>query len=167
MLRTGWPVLLGVVLLVWLSGCSSYDAPRLTVSSVTIADQSDEAVVLLFTVDAANANEEALPLERVRYTVRLNGRVVFRGTRWAEATLRRVGTQQITLPAAIPFEDAPELRSDARDQLVGGLPYRITGRMTYVTPGEIAQLLFDAGVRRPRVRFADEGVLEFGETAAE
>ena len=136
-----------------LAGCSSYDAPRLAVSSVALGERSDEAVVLVFTLDAANSNDVALPLERVRYTVRLDGRVVFRGTRWAEATLRRVGTQQISLPAAVPLEQMPKTGR--------GVPYRITGELIYVTPGEIAQLLFDSGVRRPSVRFSDDGVLDF------
>ncbi|MGP1273193.1 MAG: LEA type 2 family protein [Phycisphaerales bacterium] len=135
-------------------GCSSYDAPRLEVTSVAVTERSDEAVVLEFTLDASNRNDVALPLERIRYSVRLDGREVFTGTRWAEATLRRVGTQQIRLPAAIRLEDAPALGDGTR--------YRISGRVTYVTPGEIAQLLFDAGVRRPTIGFRDEGVLEFG-----
>lgn len=146
--------ILPLVMLTLLAGCSAYDAPRLAVSSVAVADRSDEAVVLDFTLDAANANDVELPLETVEYTVRVDGRVVFEGTRSAEATLRRSGTQQIVLPAAIRLSpDVP---------LAGEYPYSIQGRVTYVTPGEIAQLLFDAGVRRPKVGFRDSGVLDFG-----
>ncbi len=149
-------ILIGLLLLVpVLTGCSSYDAPRLAVSSVVLADRSDEAVVLDVTLDAENSNEVELPLETIEYTVLVDGRVVFEGTRSAEATLRREGTQQIVLPVAIRL--APDV------PLRGEYPYRIRGRLTYVTPGEIAQLLFDAGVRRPRVGFRDEGVIDFGE----
>lgn len=138
-----------------LTGCSSYDAPTLSVSSVVLADRSDEAVVLDVTLDAQNTNEVELPLETVEYTVLVDGRVVFEGTRSAEATLRREGAQQIVLPVAIRLDPDVELR--------GSYPYRIRGELTYVTPGEIAQLLFDAGVRRPTVGFSDRGTVDFGE----
>ena len=136
-------------------GCASFDAPTLTVSSVVLADRSDEAVVLDVTLDAVNTNAVELPLETIEYTVFVNGGVVFEGTRSAEATLRREGTQQIVLPVAIRL--APDVPLD------GVYPYRIRGEMTYVTPGEIAQLLFDAGVRRPTVSFSQRGEVDFGE----
>lgn len=138
-----------------LGACSSYDAPTLAVSSVVLADRSDEAVVLNVTLDAANSNAVELPLETVDYTVFVDGSVVFEGTRSAQATLRREGTQQIVLPVAIRL--APEV------PLRGEYPYRIRGEMTYVTPGEIAQLLFDAGVRRPTVSFSQRGTVNFGD----
>ena len=148
-------MLLTCLLALPLTGCSSYDAPRLAVSSVVLADRSDEAVVLNVTLDAQNSNEVELPLETIEYTVRVDGRVVFEGTRSAEATLRREGTQQIVLPVAIRLEPDARLR--------GEYPYTIRGELTYVTPGEIAQLLFDAGVRRPTVSFTDRGRVDFGD----
>ncbi|MEM7622703.1 MAG: LEA type 2 family protein [Planctomycetota bacterium] len=138
-----------------MTGCSSFDAPTLTVSSVVLADRSDEAVVLDVTLDAVNTNDVELPLEVVEYTVFVDGSVVFEGTRSAEATLRRAGTQQVVLPVAIRL--APDV------PLRGEYPYRIRGQLTYVTPGEIAQLLFDAGVRRPKVSFSQRGTVDFGE----
>jgi len=115
-------------------------------------------MVIDFTLSASNANEVDLPLERVRYTVRLNGERVFTGTRSAEATVRRLGTQDFVLPAAIDLErfDLP----------AGEVPYEITGSVVYVTPGEIAQILFDAGVRRPRSSFRKRGTLDFGAEAS-
>lgn len=151
------PVLLAALFVAGLSGptgCSAYDAPDLSVSSVTVADRSDEAVVLEFVLDASNTNGVELPLQTVEYTVRLDGRVVFDGTRSAEATLRREGTQRIVLPAAVRLEPGVPLS--------GEYPYGISGRLTYVTPGEIAQVLFDAGVRRPRVSFSERGTISFG-----
>lgn len=145
----------GIVAALLLAGCSSYDAPRLAVSSVVLADRSDEAVVLNVTLAAENTNEVELPLETIEYTVRVDGRVVFEGTRSAEATLRREGTQQIVIPVAIRL--APDV------PLRGSYPYTIRGELTYVTPGEIAQLLFDSGVRRPTVTFRDRGTVDFGD----
>lgn len=136
-----------------LSGCSTYDEPTLSVSSARITQETSEGVVIDFTLDSANPNEFELPLERVRYTLRLDNQRVFTGTRSAEATVRRLGTQQITLPAAIDLSKF--------EMPTGEVPYELSGSVVYVTPGEIAQLLFDSGVRRPSASFRHRGVLDF------
>lgn len=137
-----------------LAGCSAYRAPAIEVSGARVSQESSQGMVIDFNLSASNANEVDLPLERVRYTVRLNGERVFTGTRSAEATVRRLGTQDFVLPAAIDLTrfDLP----------AGEVPYEITGSVVYVTPGEIAQILFDAGVRRPRSSFRRRGTLDFG-----
>lgn len=143
----------------WLSaaatlaaGCSTYQSPSLAVRDVRVAEQSEDGAVLAFTLDATNPNQVGLPLVRVRYDVSLDGRQVFSGVRSPEATLRRRGTQQIVIPAAIPLDGGrlPE----------GPVRYRIDGRLQYITPGEFGQILFDLGVARPSVAFSDEGVAE-------
>jgi hypothetical protein len=108
-----------------------------------------------FTLDAYNDNEIPLPLRDVTYSVTLDGREVFRGTRSAEATLRRKGVQQLRLPAVIAIEpgDSPP---------TGMQEFRLSGTLTYVTPGKIAELLFDTGVRVPSVGFATEGQIDLG-----
>ena len=67
--------------------------------------------------------------------------------------MRRLGTQQFMLPAAIDLAefDMPE----------GDVEYELSGSVVYVTPGEIAQILFDAGVRKPRSSFRQSGTLDF------
>ncbi len=136
-----------------LTACSAYDAPRIDVASARISQETPQGVVIDFTLDATNTNEVDLPLERVRYALRLNGQRVFEGTRSAEATVRRLGTQQFMLPAAINLAEfeMPE----------GDVEYELTGTVVYVTPGEIAQLLFDAGVRKPKSSFRERGTLDF------
>lgn len=135
-----------------LAGCSAYEAPELRVVSVGVSERSAEAVVLRVVIDAENANDVALPLRDVEYEVEVGdggeGRV-FRGVRSAEATLRRFGTQQIEVPAVVAAGSWPG----------EGTPYVIRGRLRYTTPGEIAQILFDAGVRRPEVSFEGRGVI--------
>lgn len=143
-----------IIPLLLLAGCSAYDAPRIGVAGARISQETPDGVVIDFTLDATNPNEVDLPLERVRYTLRLNGRRVFEGTRSAEATVRRLGTQQLTLPAAI------DLGRFATPE--GDVEYELTGSVVYVTPGEIAQLLFDAEVRKPRAAFRHRGTLDFG-----
>ena len=149
--RTATVVLLAFAAL--LPGCSSYEKPTLTVSSARITQESSEGLVIDFTLDASNPNEFEVPLERVRYSLRLGNDRVFTGTRSAEATDRRLGTQQITLPAAIDLSKF--------DMPAGEISYELSGSVVYVTPGEIAELLFDAGVRRPKAGFRHRGVLDF------
>jgi hypothetical protein len=136
-------------------GCSWYHAPDLDVVSVQRAQETDEGMVLSFGLDASNENEVALPLKTVRYSLELEGKRVFSGRRAAEATLRRKGTQRILLPAAVPWE---KIGGEAP---AGDVPYRLSGELSYVTPGQLAEILFDTGVRRPSVRFSEKGVIAF------
>lgn len=130
-------------------GCSSYEAPNLKVVDARVTERSEEGLVLTFTLDAENPNEEAVPLRAVTYRVSLDGRQVFEGTRSPEATLRRYGTQQIRLPAVVAASEPSFGASEAK--------YRIEGTLRYTTPGEIAEILFDTGVRKPSVGFSGEG----------
>lgn len=140
---------LGAGLGLLLGGCSAYEAPNLKVVDARVSERSTEGVVLMFTIDAENPNEEGLPLRSVDYRVSLDGREVFTGTRSAEATLRRYGTQQIRLPAVVALTEPGAGETAAN--------YRIEGTLRYITPGEIAEILFDAGVRQPSVSFSGEG----------
>jgi hypothetical protein len=138
-----------------LSGCTSYSAPTLDVVNVSLGDQTPQGMVIKFTLDADNENSEPLPLESVRYTLYLNDEAVFSGYRSPESTLRRFGTQQITLPAVVELGG-----ENARP--TGRATYRLEGTLEYVTPGEIAKILYDAEIQRPTVGFSKEGVIELG-----
>lgn len=137
-----------LVIVFALGGCFAYKPPALSVASATITDRTEAGMVLSFDIDARNDNTIELPLANVDYTVWLDGRRVFSGTRSAEASLRRVGTQKLTLPAAIPADFIPD---------AGPALYRIEGRLTYLIPGRLAEVLFDAGVLRPKVAFGGHG----------
>lgn len=132
----------------FLGGCSSYPSPTLAVTDARVTETTDAGSVITFSVDASNSAEVALPLKTLDYTVYLNEREVFRGTRSPEATLRRFGTQKISFPAVVPGA-AP----------AAGTPYRIEGRLGYVAPGEIAAILFDYDIERPTVPFSASGTL--------
>lgn len=154
MLMSRLAVLMALAMLA--SGCSSYSAPKLTVREAEITSITDEALVINFAIDAENRNQVELPLVVMTYRLLLNGREVFRGVRSPEATLRRLGTQQIELPTVVQFDErVAELEPPYR--------YRLEGKLTYITPGSIAQILFDTGVRRPRARFRSSGTLELSE----
>jgi hypothetical protein len=136
-------------------GCQSTSAPRLEHAAASVTDRTPEGVAMSFTMDAFNDNDIHLPLRDVHYSVWIGEREVFRGTRSAEATLRRKGVQQLRLPAVIALEPG-ELSPSGMQE------FRLRGTMTYVTPGKIAELLFDSGVRVPTVGFATEGQIDFG-----
>jgi len=38
--------------------------------------------------------------------------------------------------------------------------FEIAGHLAYTTPGQIAEILFDAGLRRPSVAFRDAGEID-------
>lgn len=140
-----------------LGGCNVYSSPRLEVIGVTPAERTPDGVSMVFTVDARNDNDEPLPLRDVEYTLDLDGERVFAGTRSAEATLRRNGTQQVRLPAVVRLDDHPNLAGVAAG---GRARYRLSGTLRYVTPGQIAEILFDSGVRVPSVDFTSDGELD-------
>lgn len=143
-LRTCIPLLLALAA---LPGCF-HKSPQLSVLGADVTDASDAGVVLTFELEAANYNTFELPLREVRYTVFLDGQRVFKGVRSPESTLRRRGTQLVRLPAAIP---------SSMTIPTGDVDYRIDGRITYVTPGPLADVLFDAGVIEPTERFTKTG----------
>jgi Late embryogenesis abundant protein len=152
--RTG--MLAGIFVgLLLLGGCSTYSDPRLSLSKAEATERTADGLGLMFTLDAENRNDVALPLREVEYTLELNGQSVFTGTRSAEQTLRRLGSQQIRLPAVVNLA-----RSPGAGELTGPTPFRLSGTMKYVTPGQIAEILFDQGVRVPSVAFSQSGEVD-------
>ena len=143
--------LLFSLVLCLLSGCSSTQAPGLVVQSAELTERTDAGMVITFTIVADNANDEALPLRDATYTVSLDGKQVFSGTRSAQATVRRFGTQTFTLPAAVPLDGPPP---------TGIEPFQISGRLKYLVPGALAETLFDIHVRRPSTYFHGTGTVD-------
>ena len=139
-----------------LTGCSAYRSPRFEVVGVEEVERTEDAIVLNFALSAKNLNQEPLPLRRADYRLVLDGVEVFRGSRSAEAVVRRFGEQSIVLPAVVPADrfDLGRFESDAE------LPYRLRGRVEYITPGELAEVLFDTGIRRTKASIAVEGVID-------
>lgn len=139
-----------VALLSALSGCAS-GGPRVKVVGAGVRESSEAGMVLGFLLECENPGEDPLPLRTASYTVWLDGRRVFEGQRRAQATLRRYGTQEIVLPAAMAHAGGPR---------AGAHEYRIEGTLTYLAPGALAQVLFDAEIVRPSRGFSGEGTLE-------
>lgn len=138
-----------------LGGCSTYESPKLEVADVKVGEKTPEGVVLVFTLSARNDNaSNPLPLKKIDYTLVMDGREVFSGGRSPEATLRPLGAQSIRVPAVIRLADAGAPR--------GVHEYVLSGRLTYIEPGKIAEILFDAEVSQPTVGFESRGSVDFG-----
>lgn len=138
-----------------LTGCSAYKAPLFEVIAIEETARSDEALLLTFVLTAENRNDRDLPLEQARYRLSLDGQRVFSGRRSAEAVVRRFGKQTIELPAVVPADQFDLARFDAASEL----RYTLTGSVEYQTPGELAEVLFDTGVRRPKAGLNASGMI--------
>lgn len=148
-----------VLVVAGLGGCSGYAPPSLSVAGVSVAAESEHGVVIDFAIDAQNVNSVELPLKQVRYSLTLDGREVFSGVRSPEASLRRLGTQRFHIPVAVAV--GPE-----EPKFTGKHGYALQGTLLYITPGQLAEVLFDIKWRRPSVGFREEGTLDFGEKTA-
>ncbi len=137
-----------------LVGCSSYRAPTFQVIDARVVDRTNDGAVVQFTIEAKNDNSIPIPLRQARYSMDLDGQTVFAGTRSPETTLHKSGTHQFVIPAAIKASSLAAISPSPR--------YRLSGSLTYITPGAFAELLFDTGVARPSAPFGGEGSIDIG-----
>jgi hypothetical protein len=151
--RATFAVLLGFTV-ASTAACSGTKSPGVDVTGVQLGDVTDEGFVLHFDLRMENPNIEPLELDEVHYRVSIDGREVYRGRRSAEATLSAGGDKILRLPAVV----TPVQGGDATPP-VGEVEYAISGTLWYLTPGELAEILFDSGVRRPSVGFRQAGAL--------
>jgi len=145
---------LGLVLLAITlasAGCSSYRKPTIVVGDALITETSAEAIRLDVGLDLANSNAVPLELIEFKYTAIVDGRRAFTGRRSAQATLAPESSTQVTIPIIIRLDrmEWTRLPPTAR--------WSVSGRLLYVQPGEIAEILLDTGVRRPKVSFSGRG----------
>ncbi len=147
----------GLGLVSVLGGC--HTPPQLEVAAEQARAHTEDGYALEFVLFATNPNPFELPLLTIDYELWLDGERVFEGRRWGEATLRREGTQTLRLPAAVPV--APGAPGGAEGAAPGRVAtYRLRGQMRYLTPGALAQSLFDARLSRPSVGFDARGEVD-------
>ena len=137
-----------------LAGCTGASAPSFRVLDASLTSETDDGYVVTFTLEGENANGFELPLREVDYRLELDGETVFTGRRSAEVTLAAGSTGEVRLPVSVPIVEGRGLPAS--------MEYELSGRVTYVLPGAIAELLFDNQIRKPRVGFGERGVLEGG-----
>lgn len=139
-----------------LCGCDATRSPSLAVADARLVERRPEATLVHLTLELTNPNIEPLPLVEFQYRADLDGRRVFESRRAAQATLRRLGTQTLVLPIVIPAE-----RIDGGPPAGSGL-LTVSGRLLYIAPGQLGEVLFDTGVRVPKVSFSESVRLDFG-----
>jgi hypothetical protein len=118
-----------------------------------MVEETPEGILIRFKMEALNANSIELPLREVRYTLSIDGAPVFSGVRSPETTLRRLGTQSFEFPATISRDPQHPLPT-------GKARYDLEGRLTYLTPGQLAEVLFDLRFRRPKIAFHETGTID-------
>ena len=137
-----------------LAGCSGHRPPTITVGDAVVTARTDEALQLEIALDLTNEGDETLELRELSYAVSIDGVTVYDGKRAAEASLSASGAKRLLLPAVVRFDAAPWEGAPPSEAA-----WSIRGRLLYVTPGQIAEILLDTGVRKPRVIFAGSGRL--------
>ncbi len=145
-----------ILLLSWTAlgaACSGVRDPSMIVNNASIIERTDEALSVQFTMNLNNPNDQPLELLTFDYDLEIDGEHVYSGLRAAQATLAARGSREIHIPAVISYE-AAEWRSD---QLPQQTRYEISGTLRYMTPGEIARILYETGVRKPCAGFESEG----------
>ena len=138
-----------LLMLLATAGCG-YRAPGVRITGASIGARGPDAVQVIFEATVTNPNAQALELDELGYRLTVEGREVYTGRRAPGANLASLGEQRLALPAVIPLGAV-----SAETPLV----CRLSGWLRYRTPGQIAQRLFDTGVRRPKTGFRYEARL--------
>lgn len=126
-----------------LTGCATAKAPGVTLSEMTVSFDEPDGAVMWFELTVVNDDIVDLPLAEARYSVSVDGETFFRGVRSAEATAPARGVAVIRLPASAPRSVGIE----------PGQSVSISGRITYLSPSRLSEVLFDADVFRPEQVF--------------
>jgi len=139
-----------------VTGCAAYHHPVITVTGAKLAETSDEALALRFGLDLHNPNNEALTLVEFTYELSIDGRNVYHGSRAGETVLAIHGDKHVEIPGVVRFDRA----GWHKGAIPAAATFALDGRLTYITPGKIVQILFDTGVRKPKAPFAGTGQVE-------
>ena len=148
---TRW--LLCVFMAFLAAGCTA--PPTVTIESVEIVGQQDDATALLFHAHVANDHDHTLRLMQYEYTLVMGGASVYHGRHAAEMTLTPKSERRFTLPAAFPNAIAgidSEVPTDASQ-------WTISGSLLFIGDGVLAETLREMGYR-PSVGFSASGVLQ-------
>ncbi len=134
------------------AGCTMIRRPAVSVARVAVNEVGGEAVGLGCVLELANPNAIPLRLDEFRYELSIDGETVYEGRRSAEATLGARSTRTITVPAVVPAGSWREAEGGERRP-----GYELRGTVRYRAPSDLARLLFDLKVRRPKAAFRGEG----------
>ncbi|MBX3378557.1 MAG: hypothetical protein KF805_00555 [Phycisphaeraceae bacterium] len=132
-----------------LGACTGVASPKLSILDVHQDEHEPTGRRIILIVKAENLSDVQLPLRDATYTVRLDGKEVFRGQRSPESTLRKWGVQELRFPVALPTERWPTASGPVR--------YDISGSLVYLPPGKFNEILYDYGLLRPTASFRGSG----------
>lgn len=139
-----------------MSGCTVYRDPSVSVVGAAVTETADGLLGIELSLLLENPNDQPLALHEFNYTLAVDGAVAYHGRWAASATLPASGTRQLTIPAVVRYDQVGWTASSAGSKL----RYDLTGHLLYIVPGEIAEILFDTGVRKPEASFTAQGVLD-------
>lgn len=140
------------------TGCALTPAPAVKVIAFEYDSMSDEAATYELTVEVVNRSGEEIGLHEFTYTATSDSGPAYDGRWAAPATLAPEDAARFSLPVVFHL-DAFE-SADADPERIESI--EVSGRLEYTTPDELALALYDAGLRRPRVRFAGAADSEDG-----
>jgi hypothetical protein len=162
MQRTSWIAAISCLAALLPMGCSAYRSPAATIASAHVQERGEEAMAVHFAIELTNSNQVSIELVQFKYDVEIDGRKVYSGVRAAQATLAANGQRRMIIPAVLRFDRLGWSPQSFPPQA----EYEISGTLQYITPGEIAQILFDTGVRKPKAGFTSSGQLVFEQPPA-
>ena len=111
-----------------------------------MSDQPGASVVAFY-LEGENTSRDTIPLRDIRFTATVDGKSV-EVRRGAEATLSRLSTRRIRIPAAF---DAQSFSA--------GAAYSVSGIVRYAAQGAFSRTLYDAGWVDHSVAFSGSGTL--------
>ncbi len=146
--------MLGLVMLLVVAqplvGCATAMEPSVTLTWMTVSYDETDGTVLWFELAVVNGDVVDLPLAEAKYSVSTRGETFFSGVRSAEATAPSRGVAVVRLPASAP-----------RGVKIGpGDEVTISGRLTYLTPSRLSEVLFDADIFRPEKTFTASATID-------
>jgi hypothetical protein len=151
--RCPLPLALLLLALLPAGGCSSFRPPSVQLVDAAVLEIGTDALQVGIELELANVNDEPMRLIELEYRLSVEGRGVFEGRRAAQATIARDGRRRIVLPAVVRFDDV-----EWNGSVPPEIPYALTGTVLYIAPGELAEILLDTGLRRPRSTFTVRGM---------
>jgi len=144
-----------------ISGCSGFRDPVVTIVNASLTETSESAIGLGLRLELANSNSEPVELYEFTYAITINGTGTYRGRWAASATLPANGSRHLVIPAVVRYDQL----GWTEDSVPAQARFDVTGTLLYIAPGDIAEILFDTGVRKPTVAFSGRGIIILNEVA--
>ena len=128
-----------------LGGCAV--PPQITVRSVDVVAQGQNAVQVAIRMDMRNDSDEPVKLDMWEYSLTGAGQRVYSGRWSAGMTLPPRETVVASIPAVVPGAVPPG----------EGWAWSTSGNVTFLAPSRLAEVLYEIGLSRPTQTFSGSG----------